>query len=166
MKRIDRSLDVGLLITAVRRDDPTAAASALDAGADPDTCAEGYPLLCLAAASGHRKVVELLLRAGASPHLLDAHMGASALHKAAQSGVVLAHGAFIDLQAPTHGTARGITRQRSHPYVRRAETMAASMHPIICRAYLPDTGTSVLSSMAAAIARHSRITPFCIHCGS
>src|SRR6185437_2696697 len=62
-KRIDRSLDVGLLITAVRRDDPTAAASALDAGADPDTCAEGYPLLCLAAASGHRKVLELLLRA-------------------------------------------------------------------------------------------------------
>jgi uncharacterized protein len=109
MRRIDESLDACLLIAAVRIDDPASAASALDAGVNPDTCADGYPLLCLAAAAGHRKVLDLLLRAGASPHLLDTHMGASALHKAAQSGVVdiakalLAHGAFIDLQAPTHG---------------------------------------------------------------
>src|ERR1700742_1424050 len=107
VERIVSPSNVGLLIAAVRRGDSKSAASALDAGVNPDTCADGYPLLCLAAAAGHRKVLDLLLRAGASPHLLDTHMGASALHKAAQSGVVdiakalLAHGAFIDLQAPT-----------------------------------------------------------------
>ncbi len=52
-------------------------------------------------------MVEMLLTAGADPLLLDTRMGASALHKAAQSGVVdvarllIQRGAFIDLQAPT-----------------------------------------------------------------
>ena len=97
------------LIESVAGGNPAGTAKALKAGADPNTCADGYPLLCLAAAAGDAEVTKVLLAGGASPHLLDARMGTSALHKAAQSGVVdvaralVAHGAFIDLQAPTHG---------------------------------------------------------------
>ena len=97
------------LVEAVYSGDPIQAASALRTGANANASADGYPLLCLAAAAGYSEVVEVLLRQGASPHLLDAHMGASAMHKAAQSGSVeiaqtlLAYGAFVDLQAPTHG---------------------------------------------------------------
>lgn len=98
-----------LLVEAVAKSDHARTFDLLGAGADPNICPGGYPLLCLAAAAGDLKAVKLLLAAGASPHLLDARMGASALHKAAQSGVVeiaellVAHSAFIDLQAPTHG---------------------------------------------------------------
>jgi hypothetical protein len=42
MRRIEESLGVGSLIAAVRRDDPTSAANALDAGVNPDTCEDGY----------------------------------------------------------------------------------------------------------------------------
>lgn len=84
--------------------------AALREGADPNVLdGAGYPLLCVASAAGHVQMVDLLLAGGASPHLLDSRMGASALHKAAQSGMVqvaqslLKRGAFIDLQAPTHG---------------------------------------------------------------
>ncbi|MFJ6700845.1 ankyrin repeat domain-containing protein [Streptomyces sp. NPDC091272] len=82
----------------------------LNEGADPDAKDPlGNPPLALAAARGQTRAVHLLLAAGADPHLLDTRMGASALHKAAQSGaadivdLLLDHGAFIDLQAPTHG---------------------------------------------------------------
>jgi ankyrin repeat protein len=104
-----RSPEDSLLIDAVAKGDHVRTAELLGAGADPNICTVGYPLLCRAAAAGDLKVVKLLLAAGATPQLLDARMGASALHKAAQSGVVeiaevlVRHGAFIDLQAPTHG---------------------------------------------------------------
>jgi len=95
---------------AIRADDADATDRQLRAGADPDSKdGRGRPALSVAAGLGQPRLTELLLTAGADPLALDAAMGASALHKAAQSGVVdvarllLDHGAFVDLQAPTHG---------------------------------------------------------------
>jgi ankyrin repeat protein len=54
-------------------------------------------------------MTDMLLSAGADVHALDSTLGSSALHKAAQSGVVdvarllLDHGAFINLQSATVG---------------------------------------------------------------
>ena len=100
----------GALPAAVEANDLPLAAELLRAGADPDRKDPlGYPPLCLAAGLGNAQMVEVLLTAGADPLLLDTRMGASALHKASQSGVVdvarllIRRGAFIDLQAPTHG---------------------------------------------------------------
>jgi ankyrin repeat protein len=98
------------LAQAVIAEDLVAAGSALRAGADPNAKDPlGYPPLCLAAARGQVQMVELLLAAGADPLLPDTRMGATALHKAAQSGSVevarllLDHGAFLNQQAPIHG---------------------------------------------------------------
>jgi ankyrin repeat protein len=98
------------LSAAVRAGDLTTVEDLLRSGRDPNEKDPlGYPLLCLAAAHGQVQMVELLLTAAADPLLLDTRMGASALHKAAQSGVIdaarllLDHGAFIDQQAPIHG---------------------------------------------------------------
>lgn len=98
------------LVRAVLAGDLVGAGDALRAGADPNAKDPlGYPPLCLAAGRGQPQMVELLLTAGADPLLPDTRMGASALHKAAQSGVIdvarllLDRGAFINVQAPIHG---------------------------------------------------------------
>lgn len=98
------------LTEAVKQNDLVTAEKLLQNGADVnqrDT--SGYTPLMIASGLGNYQMTELLLTAGADVHILDTRMGASALHKAAQGGVVpvaellLKRGAFIDLQAPTHG---------------------------------------------------------------
>ena len=98
------------LFEAVRANDLVEASEILNEGQDPNVKdATGYTPLMIAAGLGNYQMCELLLSAGSDIHILDNRMGASALHKAAQGGVVpvaellLHHGAFIDLQAPTHG---------------------------------------------------------------
>lgn len=66
--------------------------------------------LMIAAGLGNSQMVELLLTAGADVYVLDSQMGASALHKAAQSGVVdvakllVQRGAFVNAQSPILGS--------------------------------------------------------------
>lgn len=98
------------LHAAIRARDWVATEALLEAGAEPNRKDSlGVPPLSLAAGLGSPQAVKLMLSAGADPLLLDTRMGASALHKAAQSGVVhaaellLDHGGFVDQQAPTHG---------------------------------------------------------------
>lgn len=103
--------DTGTLLgRAVDDLDPVRLKQLLAAGADPRAKDRlGRPPLNRAAARGWAAGTELLLDAGADPHLLDTRMGASALHGAAQCGatdvigLLLDHGAFVDQQAPTHG---------------------------------------------------------------
>ena len=106
----DRTHVVTGLHDAISANDLAGTTALLVSGADPNSKdLLGYPPLAIAAALGESQIVELLLNAGADPLLLDTRMGASALHKAAQSGVVdvarllLERGAFVDQQAPTHG---------------------------------------------------------------
>lgn len=95
---------------AVQRNDLAAAADLLRGGANANRKDPlGYTLLMLASGLGNAQMVELLLTAGADVHVLDDRGGASALHRAAQGGVVdvarllVRRGAFVDLQAPLHG---------------------------------------------------------------
>jgi ankyrin repeat protein len=68
----------------------------------------GFTPLMIAAGLGYVQMTELLLTARADPTMVDTRMGATALHKAAQSGVVdvarllVQHGAFLD---PKHKTS-------------------------------------------------------------
>lgn len=70
---------------------------------------EGFTPLIIASGIGDKEAVGLLLMAGADVNILDNRMGASALHKVAQSGIIdiakmlLEHGAFINLQSPQNG---------------------------------------------------------------
>ena len=65
--------------------------------------------LMLACSRGLSNIVELLINAGADIYTVDSILGASALHKAAQSGVVevaqmlLEKGAFINFQSAATG---------------------------------------------------------------
>lgn len=98
------------LVQAVLMNDLVATTELLQQGQAVDRRdAVGYTPLMLASGLGNPQMVELLLTAGADVSILDSRMGASALHKAAQSGIVdvaklpLQHGAFINLQSPTLG---------------------------------------------------------------
>ncbi len=98
------------LSSAVKRDDIAAMIDLLDRGHSLDRKVEaGYTPLMIATGLGNSQLVQLLLDRGADVHILDTNMGASALHKAAQSGVIdvakllIEHGAFVDLQSPTLG---------------------------------------------------------------
>jgi ankyrin repeat protein len=70
---------------------------------------EGLTPLMIASGLGQQQMVELLLTAGAEVLTIEPRMGASALHKGAQSGnvdvirLLLDGGAFIDQQSPVLG---------------------------------------------------------------
>ncbi|MFS0774045.1 ankyrin repeat domain-containing protein [Sphingomonas sp. 1P08PE] len=65
--------------------------------------------LMIVSALGRAQAVALLLTAGADVLAVEPRMGATALHKAAQSGsadvlgLLLDHGAFVDQQSPVLG---------------------------------------------------------------
>jgi len=73
--------------------------------ADP----EGLTPLMVSSGMGEFHLTQLLLTAGANVHAIEPRMGATALHKAVQSGnpdvagLLLDHGAFIDQQTPILG---------------------------------------------------------------
>jgi uncharacterized protein len=99
-----------ILEKAVYDGDLSAAEGALRSGADVNSRdSRGFSPLMIAAGRGQREMVELLLNAGADPHMIETHMGATALHKAAQCGclhvieLLLDHGAFVDQQSATLG---------------------------------------------------------------
>lgn len=98
------------LADAVAQNDLIAAERLLKQGHDINKKdPAGFTPLMIAAGLGNPQMVELLLTAGADVFIMDSRMGATALHKAAQSGVVdaakllIRRGAFIDAQAPTLG---------------------------------------------------------------
>ena len=95
---------------AVASNDLIAAERILKQGRDTNKRdALGFTPLMVAAGLGNVQMCQLLLAGGADPTMVDKIMGATALHKAAQSGVVdvarllVNHGAFVDAQAPTLG---------------------------------------------------------------
>lgn len=111
MKTIDKngSLELALL-AAVEANDLTTATELIKAGADVNRRGPTpYTVLMVAAGLGYVQMTDKLLAAGADVNALDSSLGASPLHKAAQSGVVdiaqllLSHGAFINLQSATVG---------------------------------------------------------------
>ncbi len=98
------------LESAIRAGDVTAVGDLLSSGADPHgRGSDGRTPLIIASGLGRPRIVELLLRAGADVHTAEPRMGATALHKAAQSGagdviaLLLDHGAFVDQQSPRLG---------------------------------------------------------------
>lgn len=95
---------------AVRAGDGAAVLDRIDAGADVNRrSADGFTPLMIASALGRYHIAELLLTAGADVHAVEPRMGATALHKAVQSGnpdvvgLLLNHGAFVDQQTPILG---------------------------------------------------------------
>jgi len=98
------------LVELVRRGDTTGLRRALRSGADPRPRTEhGYPVLHAAAARCDADAVRLLLAAGADALAVEARLGATALHRAAQSGdvatldLLVDAGAFLDAQTPSQG---------------------------------------------------------------
>ncbi|TWI18849.1 ankyrin repeat domain-containing protein [Sphingobacterium siyangense] len=98
------------LCNAVKENNLTEAARLLENGANVnERNALGYTPLMLSAGLGNYQMTEMLLSAGADVNMLDTRMGSTALHKAAQSGVVpvadllVKHGAYLDLTSPTNG---------------------------------------------------------------
>ncbi|WP_435283078.1 HEAT repeat domain-containing protein [Streptomyces koelreuteriae] len=73
------------LVAAVRRGDPDEVRALLESGADPDTLAEGFPVLCLAMAAYDEPVAEALIESGAAP-LRRLPDGVTPLLRAVDSG--------------------------------------------------------------------------------
>lgn len=98
------------LISAIRAGDLARVGSLVQSGVDVNARdAERFTPLMIAAGLGQPQMVELLLNAGADVLVLEPRMGATALHKAAQSGnrdvitLLLDNGAFVDQQSPVLG---------------------------------------------------------------
>lgn len=102
-------LDIQML-NAVKANDLALATDLINEGANVNHRGPtAYTLLMISAGLGLVQMTEKLLEAGADVFAVDSSLGASVLHKAAQSGVIdvariiLAHGAFINYQSATVG---------------------------------------------------------------
>ena len=95
---------------AIRAGDLASGLGQLRASAEVDRPGpEGLTPLMISSGLGDFHLTQLLLTAGADVYAMEPRMGATALHKAAQSGnpdvvaLLLDHGAFIDQQTPILG---------------------------------------------------------------
>ena len=78
------------MLVAVQENDLPVVVDLVKRGADVNRRGPlPYPLLMIAAGRGYVQMTDLLLSAGADVYALDSTLGASSLHKAAQSGVVI-----------------------------------------------------------------------------
>ncbi|MFD8223428.1 HEAT repeat domain-containing protein [Streptomyces massasporeus] len=93
------------LVEAVRRKDPDEVRALLDDGADPDTLAEGLPVLCLAVAAYDTDVAEALLEGGADP-LCPLPDGSTPLTRAVDGGAHLLVHALATSRIPLPAPAR------------------------------------------------------------
>ncbi|MFD4787205.1 ankyrin repeat domain-containing protein [Streptomyces sp. NPDC058459] len=98
------------LDASIRAGDLAAAVELLRSGADANRRGpEGLTPLMIASGLGQPQMVELLLTSGADVLAVEPRMGATAIHKAAQSGntdvtgLLLDHGSFVDQQSPVLG---------------------------------------------------------------
>ncbi|MPR35312.1 ankyrin repeat domain-containing protein [Salmonirosea aquatica] len=98
------------MLTAVQANDLATATQLIAQGVNVNRRGPtAYTLLMVSAGLGLVQMTEKLLEAGADIFAVDSSLGASVLHKAAQSGVVevarilLDHGAFINYQSATVG---------------------------------------------------------------
>lgn len=102
------------LVAAVRRGDADEVTALLESGADPDTLADGLPVLCLAVAAFDEPVAEALLQAGADP-LLRLPDGSTPLLRAVDGG--------------SHVLTYALTSHRIPlPAPERAELLARARH--------------------------------------
>jgi len=98
------------LEAAIRAGDLAGTTDLLRSGADANRRGpDGLTPLMIASGLGQPQMAEILLTAGAEVLAVEPRMGATALHKAAQSGnadvigLLLDHGSFIDQQSPILG---------------------------------------------------------------
>jgi hypothetical protein len=93
------------LVEAVRRGDADEVTALLESGADPDTLADGLPVLCLAVAAYDEPVAEALLQAGADP-LRPLPDGSTPLLRAVDGGSHLMTYALATSRIPLPAPAR------------------------------------------------------------
>ncbi|MFF7737938.1 HEAT repeat domain-containing protein [Streptomyces sp. NPDC007984] len=93
------------LVEAVRRSDPDQVRVLLDDGADPDTLADGLPVLCLAVAAYDTPVADALLQGGADP-LRPLPDGGTPLTRAVDGGAHLLVHALATGRIPLPAPAR------------------------------------------------------------
>ncbi|GAA2310504.1 hypothetical protein GCM10010234_63420 [Streptomyces hawaiiensis] len=93
------------LVAAVRRGDADEVTALLESGADPDTLAEGLPVLCLAVAAYDTDVADALLQAGADP-LRPLPDGSTPLTRAVDGGSHLLVHALATSRIPLSAPAR------------------------------------------------------------
>ncbi|MFD5912111.1 HEAT repeat domain-containing protein [Streptomyces massasporeus] len=104
------------LVEAVRRSDPDEVRAVLDDGADPDTLAEGLPVLCLAVAAYDTDVADALLQAGADP-LHPLPDGSTPLTRAVDGGAHLLVHALATARIPLPAPARAELLARARRWV-------------------------------------------------
>ncbi|MFF8938958.1 HEAT repeat domain-containing protein [Streptomyces paradoxus] len=93
------------LVAAVRRGDADEVTALLESGADPDTLADGLPVLCLAVEAYDEPVAEALLQAGADP-LRRLPDGSTPLLRAVDGGSHLLTHALATSRIPLPAPAR------------------------------------------------------------